>query len=875
MGKNGYTFSSGLPSLDGILDGVLAGDNVVWQVDDISEFHQFVEPYYRYIGKERKKLVYFRFAQHPPLIPDDFDALRYNLDPQTGFENFIVKILSVIEEQGKGIYYLFDSLSGLAVDWYSDRMLGNFFMLTCPYLFDYETVTYFVLLRNMHTALAINAIHNTAQIVIDVYRNRETTFILPIKVWKRYSETMYMLHRREGDEFTPVLNSAVLSEILSTIRQPWIDFNIDRKDPWAETFLQAQRLEEENTHDPEARVRKDNGLKKKLIKMCMTRDENLFALCDRYLEISDLISIGKRMIGTGLIGGKSVGMLLARAILMKHHEKWRDLLETHDSFFIGSDIFYTYVIHNKCWWDRYRLRKSENSLKHAGLIKEKLLHGDFPPDIIEQFREMLAYFGQSPIIVRSSSLLEDAYGNAFSGKYESVFCPNQGNPEQRLNRFITAVRTVYASTMSEDALSYRIHRGLFDRDEQMALLVQRVSGSFYDHLYFPHIAGVGYSFNPYVWNSRIDPGKGVLRLVFGLGTRAVDRHDEDYTRVVALNAPLLRPETNYDEMRKYTQRNVDILDLKEHKHDSRDFEYVVKSSGSLPVHIFASKEREMEERARELNLKNVFPWVLTFETLLTKTRFVADMEEMLSVLGVAYEHPVDIEFTVNFFTEDDYRINLLQCRPFQVSGDVQQVDLPRNISDCQIILKTKGPIIGQNMVKPLDTIIYVNPSTYGVMSMSDRYKVARVVGEAANRKGKEGSVMLVGPGRWGTTMPALGIPVSFAEIRNVAALCEVVKMHEGLVPDISLGTHFFNDLVEMNIIYIAIFPEKEGYLLDEKLLKCVPNEIGKLLPDAAALKETVFVIDTSELFSDSRVILHVNTVRQEGVLFSQKGCGGE
>ena len=102
-----------------------------------------------------------------------------------------------------------------------------------------------------------------------------------------------------------------------------------------------------------------------------------------------------------------------------------------------------------------------------------MLKGTFPEFILEQFVEMLDYFGQSPIIVRSSSLLEDNFGNAFSGKYESVFCANQGTRSERLEAFLSAVRRVYASTMSRDALMYRADRGLLDSDEQMALLVQQ------------------------------------------------------------------------------------------------------------------------------------------------------------------------------------------------------------------------------------------------------------------------------------------------------------------------------------------------------------------------------------------------------------------
>ena len=252
----------------------------------------------------------------------------------------------------------------------------------------------------------------------------------------------------------------------------------------------------------------------------------------------------QRMIGTGLIGGKSLGMLLARAILQKGRSPagpscWKATTRS-SSARTSSTPTWCRTAAGGCAAGR---RISTLYLQQAPRRPaQKILQGDFPEYIQEQFMEMLEYFGQSPLIVRSSSLLEDNYGNAFSGKYESVFCANQGTPQERLEAFMTAVRTVYASAMSEEGLRYRLHHGLLDRDEQMALLVQRVSGEMHGSLFFPQVAGVGFSFNPLSGTRTSIPQAGMLRLVFGLGTRAVDRTDDDYTRLVALNAPLKRPE---------------------------------------------------------------------------------------------------------------------------------------------------------------------------------------------------------------------------------------------------------------------------------------------------------------------------------------------
>lgn len=868
-------FSTGIPSLDTTLEGIWAGDNIVLQVDDIEDFLPFVHRYCQSIHDAGKQLVYFRFADHPSFLPDGVDAECHQLDPQQGFEHFISAIFQVIETNGKsGIYYLFDCLSGLAVDWYSDRMLGNFFMLTCPYLYVYDTVTYFVLLRNLHTPLAITAIHTTAQVILDIFRSEQALYLLPLKVYERYTPTMYMLHEWKDDIFRPVTKSTVLSEILSKTPQPWIDLSIDRRDPWAQTFMRAQQdyaqlqrggFVSEDVH----------ALKIHLINMVLTRDDHLFQLCEHYFELADLVAIGKRMVGTGLIGGKSVGMLLARRILTKDSEQLRDRLEIHDSFFIGSDLFYSYLIVNDCWWDRHHMKTADNLFERAEQIQHTLRHGQFPPNIVEQFREMLNYFGQSPIIVRSSSLLEDAYGNSFSGKYDSVFCANQGTPQERLESLMEAVRTVYASTMSEEALSYRLHRGLLRQDEQMALLVQRVSGEFYDHLYFPHIGGVGYSFNPFVWNKKIDPSQGMLRLVFGLGTRAVDRHDDDYTRVVALNEPMLRPEGSSDEVRKYSQRIVNVLDLHQNEHASYTFENVAGVAKELPLDIFSSRDFEMERRAREYGMQQVFSHTLTFEHLLTNTTFADDMKTMLATISRAYDHPVDIEFTVNFLDDDqDYRINLLQCRPFQFTGEITQLQPPEQIEPAHLILQSNGPIIGQSVAKRIERIIYIVPEQYGQLPISERYSVARLIGEITNHEAEpRQNLMLIGPGRWGTRMPELGVPVTFSEIKNVAVLCEIAKMHEGLNPDLSLGTHFFNDLVDMRILYMGISPERQGTVWNADLLRQAPNRFPELLPNHLAYADVIYVIDTERICADCAVLLHADTLEQRGIVFLSSLAG--
>ncbi len=868
MGEGKFEFSSGIPALDDVLHGLIKGDNVVWETDSLADYEHFLLPFCRNAVAEGKPLVYFRFAQHRHVLPADVSAEVVELSPQDGFEQFVGSILTEIEKHGPGACYVFDCLSGLSVDWYSDRMLGNFFMLTCPYLYDYDTLTYFLLRKSQHMPFAVDAIHNTAQVVVEVYKSEGKRYILPIKVLERYSPTMYTLHSCADDAFRPVTKSVITAQILSAVPQTWLDFSIDRRDIWTETFMEAQAMNAEVYRNQRIPGRVDS-LRQQLIRMIITREQSMFGLCDRYLDVPALIDIGKRMIGTGLIGGKSVGMILARAIL-RHEDPLRARgLETHDSFYIGSDVFYTYIIQNDCWWDRRRLKTDALDFDRAARIQEKIRGGVFTADIIEQFRAMLNYFGQSPIIVRSSSLLEDAYGNAFSGKYDSVFCANQGSPEQRLTRFISAVQEVYASAMSRDALSYRSQRGLLEQDEQMALLVQRVSGAFYGDTYFPQAAGVGYSFNPYVWSPTIDSAQGVLRLVFGLGTRAVDRCGDDYTCLVALSQPRLRPGHSADDIQRYSQHNLDLLDLDDNAQSERSFRKIAERvTDELPLDMFSTRDPSTEKRARAMGLKSVFSRVLDFQKLLNDTPFVSDMRWILETIERAYEHPVDIEFCLNFVDDEDYRINLLQCRPFQVSREVRHVEKLSAVPAESVVLHTNGPIIGQSVVKQVDRIIYVEPERYSSLVTADRWGCARLVGDLTNLTKSGENVMLIGPGRWGTSMPSLGVPVSFVEIKSAAILCEVAAMHEGLRPDISLGTHFFNDLVELEILYMALDPLTPDVVLNVEMLRAAPNRLADLKPELAGVwGETVRVVATDDLREGSRGRIHVDAVAQQATLF--------
>jgi hypothetical protein len=851
--------STGLAGLDNVINSLRMGDNVVWQVDEIADYTQFAEPFAESVIALGRRLVYMHFATHSQILFPGQYSVMYTIDPSSGFESFSAQIHNVVREEGEGIFYVFDCLSDLQSAWSSDLMIANFFVITCPFLYELNTIAYFALLRNRVSFTTIASIRETTQLLIDVYRAGENYYIHPLKVWERYSPTMFFPHLRREGEFLPITSSVDAAVLVTHIQKHSVASTLRNLDFWDRTFLAVEDLVGSGGRDDEKKEMLD-----RLCKIILGRDRRMLALAMEQMTLEDFMDLKDRLVGTGHIGGKATGMIIARKILSRSNDvDWEHLSEPHDSFYIGSDVFYTYIVLNG-WWKLFMEHKTDDGyFSAAEALHEKMRTGVFPSVIKDQFQEVIEYYGQSPIIVRSSSLLEDAFGNAFAGKYESFFLVNQGSPEERFQAFTDAVRKIYASTMNEDALAYRRQRGLDKMDEQMALLVQRVSGAYYERYYFPFMAGVGLSRNTYVWNATIDPMAGMIRLVFGLGTRAVNRIEGDYPRIVTLDQPLLKVQSGVEDARKYSQRYADLLNVMDNQLESKGIQEMVDEKIGLDLSRIGWRDIEGEQKLRGGEERE--RWIVDFDAFLTETSFSGDMSMILKTLENAYGSPVDIEFTVNISSEGRYRINLVQCRPQQAKFLEEHVAIPEPIDPASIYFSGRGNFLGGSIVQPIRRIILVDPAGYAALPISQKHEVARIVGRL-NRGIKnrdEMPTLLLGPGRWGTTTPSLGIPVRFSEINNVRVLVEVALMSDGLVPEFSYGTHFFQDLVETEIFYVALVPGEGGAYLNDRLTAETGDSFETLAPDHAKYLGIIRVYDLG-----APLMLLADIVTQELVCFA-------
>lgn len=612
------------------------------------------------------------------------------------------------------------------------------------------------------------------------------------------------------------------------------------------------------------------GIRVALISRFISNQLPFFSLAKNYITIRDADAILQNTLFSrerpGKLGGKAAGMILAHKILLPTLEKkdpeLEAVLRVPDTWYLNSGVFSEFLDRNNLYlFHTFKYKDRESIEKEFLRIEEQFKSATFSPAAVEDFRRILEQIGEHPIIIRSSSMLEDSFGLAFSGKYQSVFLGNQGEMKIRLGRFIVALKKVFSSTFGPDPILYRRDHGLLDYDERMAMIVQKVVGRRFGHYFFPFAAGVMFSRNVYAWNPRIQREAGLVRLVFGLGTRSVDRVGSDYPRMVPLSHPLLRPEVSADRIRKYSQKQVDVLNLRTGVLETIDFRTLAAAVDHPDLfyavsvqdhdHLAAPLFKTQDLRGKEL--------CLTFDNLLTKTPFTDMAQRILSRVEAVYGRPVDIEFAW-----DGDRLYLLQCRSLAIRKELQKVTIPEGIPQDQILFTTQA-VLCNSMVSNLEYIVYVDPRAYDRLPTYDaKMKIAGVV-NLLNKHFAGGRYALMGPGRWGSNDINLGVRVTYSDINKIKLLVEIAFAKEGYTPEVSYGTHFFQDLVEADILVVSLFPDDPTAFFDEQFVLGAGNLLKDIAPELADCAGVVRVINVPSARGGDYLHVYMDASSRRGV----------
>ena len=549
--------------------------------------------------------------------------------------------------------------------------------------------------------------------------------------------------------------------------------------------------------------------------------------------------------GTGRLGGKAAGMVLAEQILQKKKKENPAIGEFRvpETWFITSDGVIDFIHYNFLEDFRsFKFLRIEEIKHNYPYLEQVFKQSFFPPEMFGQLKLILDDIGEGPLIVRSSSLLEDRKGTAFSGKYRSLFLANTGTKAERLTALAEAIAEVYASLFNPDAIQYRAERGLLDYYEEMGILIQHVVGRRIGRYFFPVFAGVAFGNNEFNWSPRVKREDGVLRLVAGLGTRAVDRLGNDYPVLVSPGQPGIRVNIMPEEIVHYSQKSIDVINMETRRFESHPIDDIIRELGTdFPLwdRIFSVCDGNTMRKANQaMHHPDKDQIVVTFAGLIENTGFIKQMKEIMRVLRETFEMPMDVEFA-----HDGKYLHILQCRPQSQMEDEEPGLIPKWIPEKRKLFSA-NKYVTSSQVRGIKTVIYVDPEKYAEMSsLPDMIAVGDAVSRLNGLLPRK-SFILMGPGRWGSRGDIqLGVRVTYSDINNTAMLIEIARKTGNYVPDLSFGTHFFQDLVEARIRYLALYPDEDGVIFADDFFKNSPNSLADLLPEYEYLSNVIKVID--------------------------------
>ena len=636
-------------------------------------------------------------------------------------------------------------------------------------------------------------------------------------------------------------------------------------------FQQAEEIENmppAKRKDFEARLQE---IKVVLIRTMISDQLAYLNIARKWFTVADLKDIYRRKVGYGKIGGKSAGMMLAYRILLEAAPaELRDNLRIPVSYFLASDLYYVFIANNDLthWSDQKYKTEAQMRSEYPRILRD-FVAGKFPEDIVERLQEILVEAGQRPLIVRSSSLLEDSFGTSFAGKYASYFCPNQGTPGENLKALTEAIARVYASCVNPNALLYRHAKGLVDYDERIAVLLQLVEGEQFGNYFMPQAAGVAFSRNLYRWSPQIRKEDGFLRMVWGLGTRAVESFGDEHPRLVALSHPVLQPSDTVPEICSHSQQCVDLIDLEENVLKTLPVKEALRGEYPLLRYVTQLNEGGYLSLVNS-NMVDVDRLVITFDGLLRRTPFAKRIKSLLATLEKHYGTPVDTEFTAEIVdplkAHPEIRITLLQCRPQSHLANAAEVSLPSRLDLADVIFSSRR-MVPRGAVDDIKWVLFVPPEGYfSLTSAADRTHLERAIGKL-NAALKEETFILVGPGRWGTSTPDLGVGVDYGDVYCTRALIELTG--KGVGPDLepSFGTHFFQDLVESNIFPLNVNLDDYDAVFNRGFFYQTPNHVADYLHADATLLDSLRLIKVEDFSPGSTLSLVMNDEAGKAVAF--------
>ena len=507
-------------------------------------------------------------------------------------------------------------------------------------------------------------------------------------------------------------------------------------------------------------------------------------------------------VGNGSLGGKARGLAFASAYILCNTEVFRqfDTIDVNipQTLVLTVDCFNEFIALNRL----ASVAEQELSDKE---IAERFLAGAMPESLDHTIREYLAKVTY-PLAVRSSSRMEDDRFSAYAGLYKTYMLSNDhADFEIRLEQLRSAIKLVYASMFYREPRAFARRSGHLAAEEAMAVILQRLIGEAHGDCFYPDISGVAHSRNHYPFGS-MKAEEGIATIALGLGKMVVEGGKT--LRFSPARPQLLPQRSSVNDILNYSQREFFALKLGESTRPLglHDEVTLVKRSltdaeGERPVNDLCSTYVPQEDRIRE---STAMPGqrILTFASILKHDAFPL-ASVLSSVLALGQEGmgcPVEVEFSVNLGTGPATKpeFSILQLRPITAREKLGKVDITQGDVDRAFCYSTQA--LGNGLYHELADVIYVKPDRF---DPANTQVIAQDIGRLNDTLAKEGRpYLLIGPGRWGSADPWLGIPVTWSQICGVGAMVEID--HERLNAEPSQGSHFFHNITTLGIPYLTI-----------------------------------------------------------------------
>lgn len=500
-------------------------------------------------------------------------------------------------------------------------------------------------------------------------------------------------------------------------------------------------------------------------------------------------------IGSGSMGGKARGIAFMWACLQVADREKTTLASFNvtipQTCVITADGFNAFVEENQLWY-----AKALDDDQVADLF----LDGVLPAWLRRQLRAYLEKCN-TPLSIRSSSLLEDGQFRPYAGLYSTYFLANNHPDfEERLTQLESAIKLVYASTWFKGPIAFSRVAG-HGRDDSMAVIIQQLVGSRYGDYWYPAVSGVAQSHNYYPVMDFL-PEEGVTNIALGLGKTVVDGGKTLWFSPV--KPKKLVQFASVESMLKYSQRDFYALDIGPGNCLRKDSANLVLRSvqdaeHESPVMMLASTYVAEEHRVRDVNIPGTK--ILTFAQLLKYDKFpLAEIiRELLHLGKTGMGGDIEIEFAVDLHPEPEKSVfYFLQIRPMVTGGEMAEVqigDMEYEKAFCYV-----RNSLGHGSFANIADIVYICPESFDPAKTNE---MAREISELNKQLQREKRpFLLVGPGRWGSFDQWLGIPVVWSDISGVAAIIEV--RNQTIRADASQGTHFFQNINSLGIPYLTL-----------------------------------------------------------------------